>query len=464
MKSCYTNANSQERDIFQGYVDRCKLFYGGSVTWVYVSALSIVIGTVFLSQPFPRSAIYPFPVDQHPLKALTLLNFSLGALQSAAHIATTSFYGLLLWFTVARLEILNTEFRRATNIDKLNSCIRKHCKIIRYANEVSHVTRYAVVTMVGVATLGLIVCGVTFVSQQQSVATRGQYVLLSLTALLEIFLCAWPADHLMAMVRYETSDFCLCIWQYTRLQFLIAEMKSCYTDANSQERNIFQGYVDRCKLFYGASVTWIYVSALSIVIGTVFLSQPFPRSAVYPFPVDQHPLKALTLLNYSLGAFQSAAHVSTTCLYALLLWFTVARFEILNMEFRMAMNTDKLYTCIRKHRRMIRYANEVSRVTRYAVVTIVGVATLALIVCGVTFVSSCNVGQAAYDSQWYSQPLKFQRNILYVISKCQKPITVTVGGIMQALSLNYYAVFVSNAYSFFTTLRNTIDRKNTGET
>ncbi|KAG7197294.1 hypothetical protein KM043_018415 [Ampulex compressa] len=145
------------------------------------------------------------------------------------------------------------------------------------------------------------------------------------------------------------------------------------------------------------------------------------------------------------------------------------------------------------------YANEVSRVSRYAVVTVVGVATVGLIVSAITFVSqqqsvalkgqyvllslttflevflcawpadhlmtmSCDVAQAAYDSQWYTQPKNFQKNILHIILKCQKPITVTVGGVMQALSLNYCGMFVTNAYSFFTTLRNTIDRKNTDET
>ncbi|XP_012058796.1 PREDICTED: odorant receptor 4-like [Atta cephalotes] len=67
--------------------------------------------------------------------------------------------------------------------------------------------------------------------------------------------------------------------------------------------------------------------------------------------------------------------------------------------------------------------------------------------------TSNDIGYAGYESSWYNKDISLQKNLLYTVSRCQHPVTLTVPCLLPSFSLNYYASFLSTTFSYFTTFR-----------
>jgi len=55
-----------------------------------------------------------------------------------------------------------------------------------------------------------------------------------------------------------------------------------------------------------------------------------------------------------------------------------------------------------------------------------------------TFQSN-DVGHAGYESSWYSKEVSLQKDLLYIVSRCQHPVTLAVPCMLPTLSLDYFA-------------------------
>ncbi|CAL7939837.1 unnamed protein product [Xylocopa violacea] len=339
-----------------------------------------------------------------------------------------------------------------------------------------------------------------------------RFKILRTALLLNAFMLLGPMLYAMYAYRDDVENMCKavlltlavvqvlvqsssCILQYDRYQQLIEEMTYCCEKARSYERHVFQRYVDKYSAFYGISAIWIYVTASMVVLGTLFIPDPFPTNAKYPFAVNFEPVRSIIFVHQAFVGMQCAAHVSIAVLYALLLLFSAARFEILQLELRAVKDVASLIICIKKYHRVRRYATEaVQAVQPIALITVIicGVATVS---SGITFIGrqsftvkvqffslatiallkvfmctwpadnlmhmSENVMQGAYESEWYKHSLKIQKYILFTLIP-QAPVVLSVKCLIPTLSLNYYCSFVSNVFSLFTVLRVTMIRDEDG--
>ncbi|XP_072764976.1 odorant receptor 13a-like [Anoplolepis gracilipes] len=275
--------------------------------------------------------------------------------------------------------------------------------------------------------------------------------------------------------------------QSNRLQVIIYEMENYIQQANAEEKNIFQKYIDKCKLFYGITLSWITITAVAMVFGPLLLPQSFPIEVEYPFYVGQQPLKTVIYLHHAMVIYQSYVQVCSNVFVAVLLWFVAARFEILSNEFRKVTSSSEFKICIQLHQQLLRYAKDVTLAIRYITLSSIGFSTVAVVFSGLTFLSrqpltvktqfltvgasalvevfvcawpadyvlnmSNKVGQAAYESLWYKKKISLQKDLLYIVLRCQQPVTVTVPCMLPTLSLNYYASYLSTTFSYLTTFR-----------
>lgn len=120
-----------EEATIQQYIDKCVYFYGGSMLWIYLSAVFVITGPVTLDQPFPTNAEYPFVVYQQPLKSIIFVHQSIVCFQASAQLCMNIFMALLLWTTSARFELLVKELRTVTNVHGLVQCIRQHQRLLQ---------------------------------------------------------------------------------------------------------------------------------------------------------------------------------------------------------------------------------------------------------------------------------------------------------------------------------------------
>ncbi|XP_029038888.2 uncharacterized protein LOC114874099 [Osmia bicornis bicornis] len=286
----------------------------------------------------------------------------------------------------------------------------------------------------------------------------------------------------------------VCIVQQDRFWELIVEMKKCCKEAKPYERQVYQTYVDKYSTFYGVSAIWFYLTASIIAIGTLFIPQPLPTNAEYPFPVDYQPLKGILFLHQSFLGFQCSAHVCINMFCALLMLFAAARFEILKVELREVKNFNELVDCVKKYYIARRYAKKVSSASRFIALNTVMMCGTVLVFCGVNFIErqsstviiqfmslagtglievfmvawpadhlldlSENSMRGIYESRWYLQSTSMQKHMLIMLLP-QAPVGIKILYIIPTLSLNYYCSFVSNVISLFTVLRATIQKDDT---
>ncbi|XP_076763150.1 uncharacterized protein LOC143430660 [Xylocopa sonorina] len=296
----------------------------------------------------------------------------------------------------------------------------------------------------------------------------------------------FKAASLILAIFHVLTQTSFCIAQYHRFQRLIEEMQFCCVNADAFERRVFQRYVDKYSTFYGLSAMWFYATACIVIFATLFISDPFPTNAEYPFRVDFEPLRSIIFVHQAIVGFQCAAHICMNIFYALLLLFAAARFEIVMIELSAINDFLSLIKCIKRYQTVKRYAEDVVRAVRMTALVTVTLGGVACVFCGITIIGrqplavkvqlfslamtgqlevfmcalaadhlidmSDDVMQGAYESKWYVQPVGIQKCLTFVLSH-QSSVVLSVKCVIPALSLNYYASFISNVFSLFTALR-----------
>jgi len=138
------------------------------------------------------------------------------------------------------------------------------------------------------------------------------------------------------------------------MQIIIYKMEDYIQQAKSEERNIFQQYITKYKLFYATTMCWVTATAIVIIFGPLVLSQSFPIEVEYPFNVNKQPLKTIIYLHHVIAIYQCRVQVCSNVFIALLLWFVAARFEILSHKFQKITNISEFIICIQLHQRLLR--------------------------------------------------------------------------------------------------------------
>ncbi|XP_053997444.1 uncharacterized protein LOC128886511 [Hylaeus anthracinus] len=187
---------------------------------------------------------------------------------------------------------------------------------------------------------------------------------------------------LAASVSQIPMQSFFCIVHYDRLQALTEQMVDYCAKARSYERFVLQRYVNKYSTFYGVSATWFYLTATVVVVGSLFVDQPFPTEAEYPFPVNFMPLRTTLFIHQAFVGLQCAAIVCMNMFAALLLLFAAARFEILMLELRSVQDIGTLIQCIRKYYHVRKYAQEVVTFVQYTALSTTIVASVLLVLSG----------------------------------------------------------------------------------
>ncbi|XP_032686880.1 odorant receptor 49b-like [Odontomachus brunneus] len=286
-------------------------------------------------------------------------------------------------------------------------------------------------------------------------------------------------------VLLEVTQFAL---QYDRLQDLTSEMEHSFECAEAHEKDVYQRYVNKCMPFYAASTLSVFLTAVATAaMPLITVNQTFPTEARYPFDVEREPIRTIIYVHQFIIVWQCFSAVCLGSFVAILIWFTAARFDILSQQFRAVNGTREIIICIRQHIKLLRYAQEVIVAIRSVMLSIIIICTWAFLASGLTIIgqstladktqfmilltaalmemyacawpadhlmdASTDVAQAVYDSLWYNESVTFQRNIWFILLRSQTPVAISVSSFLPAISLNYYASFVSTAFSYLMTLR-----------
>ncbi|XP_011053778.1 PREDICTED: odorant receptor 67a-like [Acromyrmex echinatior] len=381
-------AELYEKNIYQRYVDRCAMFYVSSTAAVFLGAgIGVIVPLTAADQIFPTEAKYPFNVEHEPIKTIIFVHQFIAVWQCFSTVCIGSFVSLFIWFAAARFEILLQQFRMVTDIYDITVCVRQHIKLLRYAQEIIIAFRSVLLTIMIICTWAIVASGLTIVSQC-SLTDKIQFMALCISALMEVYACAWPADRLIdtstnvAQAVYESlwynqdkifqknlnfillrsqtpTTISVSILPPLSLQYyasyLISEMEHNIKCAQSYEKKLYQRYVDRCAIFYVSLTAAVFLGA-SITATQPFIAanQIFPTDTKYPFDVEYEPVKTIIFLHQFIVIWQCFSIVCMGSFVGLLIWFAAARFEILSEQFRMVTDIYGITVCVRQHVKLLR--------------------------------------------------------------------------------------------------------------
>ncbi|XP_035728642.1 odorant receptor 67c-like [Vespa mandarinia] len=282
----------------------------------------------------------------------------------------------------------------------------------------------------------------------------------------------------------------ICRWKRSCFQSIIMEMENIIEQAAPYEKVILEKYVNRSAILHLSLTFGFYLASVNIILGPIFVPHPLPNIITYPFDVEKHPIYEIIYFQQSLTALQASTAATIDCQVALLLWFTGARFEMLEIELCNTVDEYNLRRCIVKHCQIISYAGKVIKTVRFVLFATVCITSILMVFSGLLLIFSDDVavkfqflvmdivavmqlflnsypaenliqmstaiGSTAYDLNWMDNSRKIWKNVCFLIQRSQKPITVSIPGFIPELSLTYYMSFLSSSFSYFTTLRATV--------
>ncbi|KYN03550.1 Putative odorant receptor 49a [Cyphomyrmex costatus] len=269
-----------------------------------------------------------------------------------------------------------------------------------------------------------------------------------------------------------TIKMMVCRIKQDCFQMLYHEVEMFCKQANEKTNIILQYYVDNYKRIYGIYILWVYMTAIGVIFGPLILPQEFPTYAKYPFST-QPPIKYIIYLHQSLVGIQAAAGMCIDCNFAILLFYSVARLDLLIQKIRNVKNENELDECIKLHDEILRYTNKLINVVRPLIFTTIMTTIIGVVFGGLNLVTeqpimvkiqysvvvfiasvelfmcalpadnlihmSSKMCEGAYESQWFQGSMSMQKKILQIMFRSQKPEVISIDGILPALSFRYYA-------------------------
>ncbi|KAF7382762.1 hypothetical protein HZH66_013164 [Vespula vulgaris] len=292
---------------------------------------------------------------------------------------------------------------------------------------------------------------------------------------------------LFCAVAQITFKMILCRLERSRFQSLLFDLeKSCKIET-SQEKIVFERYINKCKYIHLLYTSLCYLTAIIVICSPLYTYQRFPTNAKYPFSVDHSPIREIIFLHQTLVGLQVSAGMCIDCQLAALLWYVGAKFEVLSKNIRGFKKVKELNACLKKHQEILRYAAETKDVILHLILTTTLTTTMGIIFAGLNIVdqqstavkiqyvfivcvastellisawpadnlinTSSNISWDVYNSNWLKTNPCVRRNLVQCIMRSQKFETIHVGKLKMPFCLQYYASFLTSSFSYFTTLR-----------
>ncbi|XP_050455390.1 odorant receptor 4-like [Cataglyphis hispanica] len=219
-------SNDNEKTILQKYTDRYTIFFILVAICHCLGFFAFCCGPIFLSTKWPIEIWYPFSIESPMAICIFYILQVYVIMKAGLNFIVILMFGMFFLYSSAKLEMLCSKIQSAKNKSQINSCIKKHQKIIKYVNEASHAVQYILYKTNIVMSL-VIISSTCSIIRGRSLWVSYQFVFMIICGCQKLYLTAWTADDLMensvqvAMeiysipwfenLQYNTKDICFMI-------------------------------------------------------------------------------------------------------------------------------------------------------------------------------------------------------------------------------------------------------------
>ncbi|KAL2742607.1 odorant receptor 49a-like isoform X1, partial [Vespula maculifrons] len=273
------------------------------------------------------------------------------------------------------------------------------------------------------------------------------------------------------------------IYHYRQDIILIDDMKQFSFKATSQELTLRRNNLKNTSIFLVFMFT-VFVSGGSIFVfaPSVLHNRDIPLNTIYPFLMEKSWAIYLIYVLNTYTVMQAFCAISVDIMVIAMLSYASFKFIILGIKLQNITSNDELKNFVMEHQDTIRYVTIIEHtvtpivvksiiaactylitcsllllnnipflhITQFAAVTILSFTRL--LVCSCVAQAASNLTSLITVSSWLESST-MRKNILFIIQRCQKPITISVSGIVPALSLKFCGLVIYKTFSYIMTLR-----------
>ncbi|KAG8040325.1 hypothetical protein G9C98_000896 [Cotesia typhae] len=245
---------------------------------------------------------------------------------------------------------------------------------------------------------------------------------------------------------------------HKELQQLGSALNEFIKKTSVSEKEILQRYVNNCWMFHGFMTCSYYLTTTAVILGPLILPQKFPTDAVYPFSVENRFVSRIVYLHQSIVGYQCSAGMTLDCQAAMYLWYLSARDakELIRPTRLLALVTVMMTKIGMIFGGIVLISDEpVVIKIQFGILVIsttVNIYVYAWAADNLITVSSTKLSNAIFETSWRHEP-KMRNLLLTIIYRTQKPIIIKIPGLLDTLSNEYYAEFLSAAFSCFAAAR-----------
>ncbi|KAH0553548.1 hypothetical protein KQX54_002113 [Cotesia glomerata] len=280
----------------------------------------------------------------------------------------------------------------------------------------------------------------------------------------------------------------ICKIQRRQLYILLTEISDYIKLSKGNEMVIFQKYVSRYFSFCAFVGLSYFQTAIAFSCGPIFMKQILPADTWYPFDIKPFTTRHYVIyFQQILAILQTGLGITVDFTVALLLSYSSTRLEILSQKLEEVSSNEELKICIIEHQNCIRFVKQLSKPVKYIILKSNATMAMAVIFGAIPLiyrqplpvlsqfilmvVGGClrlyisawpaddlramseKVAWSIYKSAWIGKSIEMQKSTLTMIRRAQKPLVISIVGVLPALTLQFYATFLSSTLSYFMTLR-----------
>ncbi|XP_072742530.1 uncharacterized protein [Anoplolepis gracilipes] len=300
-------------------------------------------------------------------------------------------------------------------------------------------------------------------------------------------------DELMKNVSHMTAlmesilNSILCTLRRKQLQNLIIRIEAFMKFSKARERAILQKYINRYTTFILAVAIAFSMAGLTVIFAPLFMPMEFPLNVWYPFSVDSSSRKFILYIMQIFTTMHVVFCLNVDVMITLFFLYSTARLEMLAFEIEQAIDEKHIISCIKKHQEIIEFISKMQQTLQYILFKTNFTMGFTVISSGVPLLylqSSILIPQflsmslgalqrfyitawaaddlkevstrlpwSTYSASWIGKTREMKSDVLIMLQKCQQPILISMSGLLPALTLEYYANFVTKVLSYFMTIR-----------
>ncbi|XP_050455392.1 odorant receptor 30a-like [Cataglyphis hispanica] len=303
----------------------------------------------------------------------------------------------------------------------------------------------------------------------------------SILVLKTIFVAACVSDGVLNLI--------LCHIQKKRLQYLFEEIENYLQTADKNGINILQNHVNRYSLVLAANTFLLSCAGLIICLRPLITKDRFPVDVWYPSFMDTPFRSFLIYVSQIFAGTECVLCFNTDISIAIFLCYSTARLEVLQHNLESTKTKDFIHACVKEHQDIIKFVELTQDTVQYLILKLnltMGTAAVCslfpliidqplavkvqfifsfLSACERFYISAWSANdlsemskQVAYSSSFedYMTP-ETVNDILFIILRSQKPLTISMASFLPVLSLEYFGNFMIKAFSYFTAMNSIIN-------